>query len=81
LVVGYRLATKVKELQSRLSVAARHIAEAQAIIARQQERVTEALLEGSLSPDAQNTLNRFVETLNVLRDEALRLQHELAELK
>jgi len=71
----------MKELQSRLSVAARHIADAQAILARQHERVTEALIEGSLSPDAQNTLDRFVETLNVLRDEALRLRHELAELK
>ena len=67
----------MKELEARLSLAIRYIADAEAIVERQRERVAELAIEGCPTQDAENMLDMFIGTLDILHDHAQRLREEL----
>ena len=67
----------MKELEARLSLAIRYIADAEAIVERQRERVAELTIEGCPTRDAENMLDMFIGTLDILHDHAQRLREEL----
>ena len=69
----------MKELEARLSLAIRYIADAdaEAIVERQRERVAELTIEGCPTRDAENILDMFIGTLEILHDHAQRFREEL----
>jgi hypothetical protein len=77
LIGSHIFVTKMKELEARLSVALRYIADAEAIVARQRERIAKLEVAGCPTRDAENVLDIFIGTLDVLHDHARRLQDEL----
>jgi hypothetical protein len=60
----------MKELESQLSMAVQHVAEAKVIIERQRERVANLEAQGLPTRDAEQTLEIFIGTLTILEDHA-----------
>ena len=67
----------MKEIEAKLSLALRYIADAEAIVGRQRERLAELTVQGCPTQDAKNVLDMFIGTLELLHDHAQRLREEL----